>query len=398
MPAGAFGATAGRERAIGRVVVAAVLGAWLGACGGGATGTPSGAGGRASGGSTGATGGAAGSVASGGSGTGGTAAGGSTDSAGASGGGSAEGGSPGTGGSRGGTGGSAGAIAATGGAGGTAVTGAGGRGSGGAGANGGGAGGAAGGPPVVDLFNGTDLTGFNVYKATSTANNSSGTLLAGADAQAIFKPENGMIHVYGDLPDQSTQVHYLLQTVASYSRYNLSWDYKWGVKKFAPYTDLTKYPRDAGVLWHIHGDKTQVWPSSIEFQNKWGSTGDIFALYAQCKSLGAPNDPTQFADSTAGGTQMTVDGSTGLVQHMRAGNFEMPGTGSGASTGVGSDWNSCLLQVDGGTATYVVNGHVVNRVLSVMDKSGKPVTAGPIAWQAEQAEVFYRNLRIQVIQ
>ena len=190
----------------------------------------------------------------------------------------------------------------------------------------------------------------------------------------------------------------MLQTIASYRKYNLWWDYKWGVKKFAPYTDLTKYPRDAGVLWHIHGDKTQVWPSSIEFQNKWGSTGDIFALYAQCKSLGAAGDPTQFADAAAGGTAMTVDGSTGLVQHMRAGNFELPGVGTGASSGQGSDWNTCLLQVDGGAATYVVNGHVVNRVLSVMDKTGKPVTEGPIAWQAEQAEVYYRNLRIQVLQ
>ena len=250
----------------------------------------------------------------------------------------------------------------------------------------------------MDLFNGKDLTGFNVYKATSTANNASGMLLSTADAQTIFKPENGTIHVYGDSPDQSTQVHYLLQTTAAYGRYNLWWDYKWGVKKFAPYTDLAKYPRDAGVLWHIHGDKTQVWPSSIEFQNKWGSTGDIFALYAQCRSLGVPNNLTQFAEAAAGGKETTVDGSTGLVQHMRAGNFEMPGAGAGASSGEGSDWNTCLLQVDGGTATYVVNGHVVNRVLSVTDKAGKPVTAGPIAWQAEQAEVYYRNLRIQVLQ
>jgi len=257
--------------------------------------------------------------------------------------------------------------------------------------------GGAGIPPIVDLFNGTDLSGFNVYKATSSANDAPGTLLLATDARAIFKPENGIIHVYGDAADQSTQVHYLLQTTASYGKYNLWWEYKWGVKKFAPYTDLVKYPRDAGVLWHIHGDKTQVWPASIEFQNKWGSTGDIFALYARCKSLGVPNNLTQFADVAAGGVEMTVDGSTGLVQHMRAGNYEMPGAGTGASTGEGSDWNTCLLQVDGGKATYTVNGHVVNRVLSVMDKTGKAVTEGPIAWQAEQAEVYYRNLRIQVL-
>jgi len=257
--------------------------------------------------------------------------------------------------------------------------------------------GGAGIPPIVDLFNGTDLSGFNVYKATSSANDAPGALLPAADARAIFKPENGIIHVYGDAADQSTQVHYLLQTTASYGKYNLWWEYKWGVKKFAPYTDLAKHPRDAGVLWHIHGDKTQVWPASIEFQNKWGSTGDIFALYARCKSLGVPNNLTQFADVAAGGVEMTVDGSTGLVQHMRAGNYEMPGAGTGASTGEGSDWNTCLLQVDGGKATYTVNGHVVNRVLSVMDKTGKAVTEGPIAWQAEQAEVYYRNLRIQVL-
>ncbi len=268
----------------------------------------------------------------------------------------------------------------------------------GAGAGGGlGTGGAGGGPPIIDLFNGVDLTGFNTYRANSTANNSASTLLSPADAQIVFKPENGMIHVYGDLPDQSTQVHYLLQTVGSYGKYNLSWEYKWGTKKFAPYTDLTQFPRDAGVLWHIHGDRTQVWPSSIEFQNKWGTTGDIFALYAQCISLGAPNMPTQFAEAAAGGVAVTVNGSNGLVQHLRSADFETPGVGTGAATGVGSDWNTCLLQVDGGTAIYSVNGHVVNRISAVLDKTGKAVTSGPIAWQAEQAEVFYRNLRIQLL-
>jgi hypothetical protein len=210
-----------------------------------------------------------------------------------------------------------------------------------------------------------------------------------------------MIHVYADLPDHSLQYHYLLQTVASYSKYVLSWDYKWGTKKFqidatGRGTDLTAFPRDAGVLWQIHGDRTQVWPSAIEFQNKWGSTGDIFALYAQCQSLGAPGNPTTFADTTAGGVPVTVTG--GLTQHARSADFETPGVGPNAATGEGSDWNSCTLQANAGVAVYTVNGHVVNKTLSVSDSTGKPVTTGYIAWQAEQAEVYYRNLRIQVIQ
>jgi Domain of Unknown Function (DUF1080) len=275
-------------------------------------------------------------------------------------------------------------------------TGGAGPGPGGAGQTGGGVGGAG----AVDLFNGTDLTGFNVYKATTFANNAPGTLLTGADATAIFKPENGMIHVYADAADQSLQYHYLLQTAAAYSKYNLSWDYKWGTKKFSidstgRGTDLTMFPRDAGVLWQIHGDKTQVWPSAIEFQNKWGSTGDIFALYAQCKTLGLPSNMTQFAAASAGGVPVTVIG--GLAQHMRSGDFETPGVGPNAATGEGSDWNSCLLQADNGAATYTVNGHIVNQTTAVMDSSGKPVTSGYIAWQGEQAEVYYRNLRIQVL-
>jgi hypothetical protein len=238
-------------------------------------------------------------------------------------------------------------------------------------------------PPIVDLFNGQDLTGFKVYRETSAT--SSGTLLDSATALTIFKVEDRMIRVYGDAPDQSTQARYMMETVASYSKYKLWWEYKWGTKKFAPYTDLQKYPRDAGLLFHIHGDKTQVWPSSIEFQNKEGSTGDIFALYARCTSL-ARNGGTSFVDMAEGGTAKLVDGSNGYVQHSRSQNFERP------------DWNSNELQVDGGAAVYLVNGHVVNKVLSVTDKSGKAVTSGPIALQAEHAETYYRNIRIQVLE
>jgi hypothetical protein len=50
------------------------------------------------------------------------------------------------------------------------------------------------------------------------------------------------------------------------------------------------------------------------------------------------------------------------------------------------------MLVDGGKATYWVNGKIVNQVLSVMDKNGAPIVSGPIALQAEHAEVFYRDI------
>jgi hypothetical protein len=250
-------------------------------------------------------------------------------------------------------------------------------------ASGGGGAEAGGGPPIVDLFNGADLTGWTAYRET-TSTMAPGAKLSESDAEQIFKPEDGAIRVYGDEPDQSTQSRHTLVSDESYSKYNLWLEYRWGTKVFAPYTDLSKYPRDAGLLWHMHGDLTQVWPSSIEFQIKDGTVGDIFALYARCTSLGR-NGGTTYDPN---GTQMVVDGANGFVQHSRSENREMDG------------WNTIELQVDGGTAVYIVNGEIVNEVLAVNDRSGstgKPVTAGPIALQAEHSEVFYRNIRIQVL-
>jgi hypothetical protein len=231
-----------------------------------------------------------------------------------------------------------------------------------------------GGAGFVPLFDGKSLDGFAAYREPSTA-------LSPEQAAAIFKVEDGSIRVYGDAADKSTQARHTLLTVKSFSNYKLSFQYKWGTKTFAPYADVTKYPRDAGLLFHVHGDVHQVWPSSIELQVKDGSTGDIFALYAQCTAL-AKGGGTTFVDTADGGTNKLVDGSTGFVQHARSTNFEVAG------------WNDILLEVQAGAATYSVNGHVVNRVVKVMDKTGKAVTSGPLAFQAEHAEVFYRNISI----
>ncbi|MES1209675.1 MAG: DUF1080 domain-containing protein [Pseudomonadota bacterium] len=366
----------------------------FGACGmmacSGGTETPPGTGGQPSGsggsGSGGATSPGTGGAGTGGSGSGGATSNGSGGAVAPATGGAGTGGAVASGGAGGtastggrGTGGAAGG-AATGGRGGTAGAASGGSGSGGAGVGGG-----SGGPGMVDLFNGTDLTGWTAYQQVDKAQGP-GKVLSATEVQRVFKVEAGQIRVYGDETVATEQARATLVTAMSYSKYNFFLEYKWGTKTYPPYADVGTYPRDAGILFHLHGDRTVVWPSSIEFQIKQGFTGDIFALYARCTSL-AQGGGTTFVE---GGTAKVVNGANGNVQHARlaGSNPELP------------EWNSLQLQVNGGAAVYIVNGKIVNRVSAVNDRSGTtgmPVTSGPIALQAEHAEVFYRNIRIQVL-
>ena len=62
-------------------------------------------------------------------------------------------------------------------------------------------------------------------------------------------------------------------------------------------------------------------------------------------------------------------------------------------------WNTIELTVKGAAeAEYKVNGVVVNRVFNMERAMGggfQPLASGPIALQAEYAELFYRNVRIR---
>ena len=69
---------------------------------------------------------------------------------------------------------------------------------------------------------------------------------------------------------------------------------------------------------------------------------------------------------------------------------------------VNGDWNIVELTVHGAAdAEYKVNGTVVNRLFNMECDEGsgfQPLTEGPIALQAEFAEIYFRNVRIKVLQ
>jgi hypothetical protein len=222
----------------------------------------------------------------------------------------------------------------------------------------------------VPLFNGVDLDGWVVHGTN----------------QPLFEVENGEIHVYPTQADQSDQPQANLRSTTSLGgKYTLHVEYKWGEARFG---GRRQTERDAGILFHVTGDVTRVWPDSIECQigsspingnvaGRTGSdwvTGDLWVL----------GNPT---------TAQTPNANGQLQTH--GGGFGFSSASEQAENPLG-EWNTVDVIIDGATeAIYVVNGVEVNRVFNMV-YNGQPLSEGFVSVQAEFAELFYRDIRYRL--
>ena len=135
---------------------------------------------------------------------------------------------------------------------------------------------------LVRLFNGKDLTGFDILLQSKGLNH---------DTEKIFQVEKGIIHVSGD--DFGGIV-----TQKEYENYYLRAQFKWGEKTWQ---DRVGKARDCGILYNITGPLPAppkgVWPRSFEFQITEGGTGDIWlvkgaTLKVNGKPVTSDPDPT----------------------------------------------------------------------------------------------------------
>ncbi len=275
-----------------------------------------------------------------------------------------------------GLGGSVGGASGAGGNAGTGVSGGGAGGSAGAGGSGG-----ASQDGWVPLFNGTNLDGW--------------TPSPGADVfYAVSQLANeGVIHVYPTQADQSDQPQATLRTKDSYSNYVFHEEYKWGTKRFG---DRKQTDRDNGICFHVCNDPTQVWPESIEFQigsQAWPGdwvVGNIFMLVNKTRAqwpFAMQDGHEVFSEN---GTKKNIGAPASYYKALAPSQLNS-----------NTDWNILELTVHGSTdAEYKVNGTVVNRVFDMECNEGgtwKPLDHGPIALQAEFAEVYFRNIRIKML-
>lgn len=231
----------------------------------------------------------------------------------------------------------------------------------------------------VPLFNGESLEGWVSARA-----------LADDESAFSVNVSEKAIHVYAGQEAGSKQTTDCLMTSRDYSDFVLKLEYKWLGKRFAP---RSEWDRDAGLLFHVHGDLKRIWPLCLEMQMGESSgdkasargaegrfhSGDLFVLgkdlRVDCTRDGGFYDPEAAS-------------KTGRSCPTRLGVERPPGS-----------WNELEIRVHGSTkATFVLNGQVVHEItnMTTVDEEGAtiPLGRGRIGLQAEWAELLYRNIRI----
>jgi len=232
----------------------------------------------------------------------------------------------------------------------------------------------------VSLFDGKTLDGW-------TSARSSGS---GDWGPFSVDEEQKAIHVYAGQPHGSKQATDCLNTDKEYSHYILRLEYKWLESRYAPRVD---WDRDAGLLFHVHGDLTKVWPYSLEMQ------------------IGESPADKPHGRRSAGRFHtgdLFVLGKHLQVTTTRSGKWWDPKgkvvTGRSGPTKLGvekphGEWNEMEIQVHGSEkAIFILNGEVVYEITDfTQDVDGEklPLEKGRIGLQAEWAELMYRNIRIK---
>ena len=217
------------------------------------------------------------------------------------------------------------------------------------------------------------------------------------DSFSVNKKEKA-IHTYAGKEHGSKQLPDCLVTKKQFSHYILRLEYKWLEKRFSPRID---WDRDAGILFHAHGNLKRTWPYSIEMQ--LGETPG--PVTGASKDYWKGRKPRRFHT----GDMILIQDSLVQAQSKRNGDWWDPNGrlytgGKRALTRFGfekpkGEWNEVEIRVLGDKkATFVLNGEVVHEIMnSKKTENGElvPLTQGHIGLQAEWAELLYRNIRIK---
>lgn len=218
------------------------------------------------------------------------------------------------------------------------------------------------------LFNGKDLTGFSTFIGGQGKDK---------DPEGYFKVKDGMIHVL-DIPISDARKEFgYFATIQSYGDFHLKAQYKWGEKRHAP---RQTQPRDSGVLYLMSGTD-KVWPDSVECQVQEGDTGEMIIVGNNLVT----NVPVKMR-----GNQRVFSPTGSPISVNRGRIYKEPVPDSK------TDWNTVEVIVKGNSAVHIINNVVIMLITDIKTVNpDQPLTSGRIVFQAEGAEVFYKNIEIR---
>ena len=231
------------------------------------------------------------------------------------------------------------------------------------------------------LFNGRDISGWYT--------NLKG-LGKDKDPDRIFQVHDGMIHIYKDAVQGSPMPFGYICTAKECGDCRIRFQYKWGEKRFVPRTDKR---RDSGCLYFMWGedpapDAKSIWPKSIECQVQENDVGDIYAIGTQCSATVDPATANQKQPTFKDGGVAFTTINSGNDRIVRSVMLEKEG------------WNVVEIVLEKDGATHIVNGTVNMKITHVARKDAEkadqlvPVNRGRILFQAEGAEVMFKNIEV----
>jgi hypothetical protein len=231
---------------------------------------------------------------------------------------------------------------------------------------------------TVQLFNGKNLQGWYAFIEKRGREN---------DVKQVFTVQDGLIHVSGE-------EYGSLITQQEYDNYQLTVEFKWGDKTYAPREDRA---RDNGILLHSTGPDggyRGIWMCSIECQLIEGGTGDFLVVgdgseqYALTATV-APQQEGRGNVYSPSGTPLTIHG--GRIDWFGRDPAWKDVKGFRGAQDIEKslgEWNTMVCVAEGDTVSIFLNGTLVNQATKVKPAKGR------IQIQSEGAELFVRKVEL----
>ncbi len=225
------------------------------------------------------------------------------------------------------------------------------------------------------LFNGKNFDDWTLLLRNGTPD----------EAKKVYTiDDDGTLHFYRDLPEGSGNAeerrnafHGVMATKKSYNKYHLKFEYKWGKKLVNNYD---QYQYDAGVFYHIL--ELKVFPVGLQYQVRYdhvknkNHSGDFIASGVNMQWYSKDGETFKLPDQ--GGKEQPMRKG----QHYAAINLSF--------NGLNNKWNECEIIVMGNEyAIHLLNGELANMATNLEPSDG------PIAFEAETGEIFWRNIRVK---